>query len=346
MDLLLERTLARCLDSAKRPADARRGGASTRAKGKRERNEELAASARAAGLVGRLLCYVATEGYAAPAALMKTYQDALDRSLAIFTVEGAAQVPVSDRIAVAEALGRGGDPRFRSVEPKLLPIPGHPSVLLGKYPVTVEEYREFVDAGGYNERRFWSADGWKLRQQHGWTEPASWEQQLETSNCPVVSVSWYEAEAYCAWRTEMEGGLVRLPTEEEWEAAATHPAGEYPWGGAKPTPELANFEGGKLDRATPVGIYPRGAAPGGHLDLAGNVWEWCSDDRAAQVSAENLERWERDGYGRAVRGLRGGAFWGPAVSLRSASWYWDPAGYRDHDVGFRVAASPASTVDP
>ncbi len=232
----------------------------------------LAEEARVAGIVGRLLQPLSVYGYKVRPEVASAYEEALERSMAIFTVEGAAKVPVEVRIAAAEALGRGGDPRLVSLEENLIEVPGCDGWRLGKYPVTVEEFHRFVEMRGYEERKHWSEEGWLLREGKDWDEPGSWEEQLATPNRPVVLVSWYEAEAYCAWLSEQRSAEVRLPAEAWWEAAATPESGKYPWGEAEPDAERANFLG-KVGAPTPVGIYPTGNGRLGHCDLAGNIWE-------------------------------------------------------------------------
>jgi formylglycine-generating enzyme required for sulfatase activity len=89
---------------------------------------------------------------------------------------------------------------------------------------------------------------------------------------PVTRVSWPEARGYCAWRYP-EG---RLPTEEEWEAAATGLTKRaYPWGDTF-DPGAANTASAGRAAPAPVGSYPRGATPLGVQDMIGNVWEWTS----------------------------------------------------------------------
>ena len=288
---------------------------------------ELPLVARAVGLFGRLLPAAEACDYKPSAELKQRFDVLRDQVMAIFTLEGAAKVPVKLRIEAAEALGRAGDPRLRPDVDNFLPVPGR-SGTLGRYPVTVTEFHRFVENRGYEETRFWDLAGWELRSKEGWETPGDWEIQLRTPNRPVVNVSWYEAMAYCRWLSELCGQTICLPTEAEWEAAATHPKGEYPWGKNEPTSELSNFAASRLDAATPVGIYPAGASPSGHLDLSGNVWEWCADEPAKAGEEE-------------TRPLRGGAFWNVAGFLRSAYRYGDDAGFRYHVVGFRVAASPA-----
>lgn len=287
---------------------------------------DLASEARVAGIVGRLLQTLVADQYRPRPETEEAYETSLRKSLEIFTPGGAAQVPVEVRIAAAEALGRGGDPRL--ARDNFLEVPGLGGVRLGKYPVTVEEYQRFVESRGYEEAKYWDRDGWALREKEGWSAPRRWDEQLETPNRPVNEVSWYEAVAFCRWLTEQRGEPVRLPTQAEWEKAATPAHGEYPWGAEEPDGERANF-GNTMGAPTPAGIYPAGDGPFGHSDLAGNVWEWCADE----VMVDDSGTW------RALRG--GGWHYSPKI-LRVAVCGRSPARDRDVDAGFRVAAAPAS----
>jgi formylglycine-generating enzyme required for sulfatase activity len=152
--------------------------------------------------------------------------------------------------------------------------------------------------------------------------------QLEAPNRPVTEVAWHEAVAFCRWLTEQRGKPVRLPTQAEWETAATPVQGEYPWGAEEPDGERANF-GNAVGTPTPVGIYPAGDGPFGHCDLAGNVWGWCEDD----VRTDGSGTW---------RALQGGSWGSPAEDLRAAIRARSLAGNRSGSFGFRVAAAPAS----
>ncbi len=206
---------------------------------------------------------------------------------------------------------------------------------IGKYQVTNQEFRVFRDAGGYEAREHWSDDGWKWLQRTldeeeelpAWRRrqerkrPALWDDPdygLRRRNRPVVGITWYEAEAYCNWLTvhlrtvekvEWIGeGVVRLPTEAEWEKAARGSDGRWwPWGNDWVESRTNTAEGG-VGSTTPVGIYRGGASPYGVLDMAGNVWEWCSD-------------WfETD----ETRTLRGGSWYNDADLARAAYRYLAP----------------------
>ncbi len=127
-----------------------------------------------------------------------------------------------------------------------------------------------------------------------------------------------------------------MPSEREWYAAAHNPEGEYPWGKAGPDAETLNYDG-NVGLPTPVGIYPAGAAPGGHLDMAGNVWEWCEDDwhsNEKSVSEDN-SAWIDEPRG-SYRVLRGGSWIHGARYCRSAFRFRYSPGYRADLTGFRL----------
>jgi formylglycine-generating enzyme required for sulfatase activity len=242
------------------------------------------------------------------------YQRTMDAVLGIFDADKAYAIAFRVRMEAAEALGQAGDPRLRQ-DTWVTIGGGGPARLrpfqIARYPVTVEEYRRFVEDEGYQNGRWWQASGFGE-----WTGPGKWDEQVQHPNRPVTDVSWYEAAAYCAWA----GG--RLPTDAEWERAAGGRDGRtYPWGEEVPDEKRANF-GMKVGNPTPVGMYPAGVTPEGVTDMAGNVWEWVGD-------------WYERGRERM---LRGGAFDRDSRDLRAACRDWDaPGNWRGSSFGFRCA---------
>lgn len=170
-----------------------------------------------------------------------------------------------------------------------------PGYWIGKYEVTRGEYRQFMNAGGYQpgpggtKNPYWSDAGWAWKISKNCTQPHYWDAVqdwgtgsfTQTDNYPVAGVSYYEAEAYCNWA----GG--HLPTEAQWEKAARWTGTAcniYPWGDTWDHEKYNNPDdtnpagGGSVKYQTaPVGSYPAGASPCGCQDMAGNVWEWCQD---------------------------------------------------------------------
>jgi energy-coupling factor transporter ATP-binding protein EcfA2 len=204
---------------------------------------------------------------------------------------------------------------------------------IGRYPVTNKQFRRFVDAGGYRDERWWSdTKGRQARDERDWTEPRFWNQpELNWPTQPVVGVSWYEAQAYCAWLTHelrQQGKLteqmaVRLPTQAEWEAAAcSHDGRAYPWG---QTFELANANTAESDlgQTTPVDLYSDGVTPEGVWDLLGNVWEWTNDV-------------DEDGWPL----LRGLSYYNEADTAAAADGYRPDL--RSYVYGFRCVVVPIS----
>jgi Sulfatase-modifying factor enzyme 1/Domain of unknown function (DUF4062)/NACHT domain len=264
---------------------------------------KLADQARAAGLLGAIVNDLKPLDYQPSD---PRYRQLMDAVLGIFDREKAKTVEFALRLEAAEALGQAGDPRIGRDNWVRIE-----AFEIGRYPVTVAEYRRFVEDEGYHNKRWWKAGGFA-----GQPEPREWEEQKEHPNRPVVNVSWYEASAYCAWKG------VRLLREAEWERAARGTEGrEYPWGNDEPDPTRANYYETGPKHATPVGLYPAGATPEGVQDLAGNVWEWVED------------WYEKD----KLRVLLGGSRYHGATLLRAAARLRSlpDAGYVD--IGFRVA---------
>ena len=271
-------------------------------------NPSLAEQARCAGLLGGMVRDLQPFNYQ-PAD--PRYQRTMDAVLAVFDADKAYSIEFPVRLEAAEALGQADDPRLR--QNNWIPIEGGgPANLkpfqIARYPVTVEEYRRFVEDEGYLNERWWQAGGLGANKQ-----PDEWDAQALHPNRPVTGVSWYEASAYCAWDN------VRLPSEAQWEWAARGPDGrEYPWGNQEPDENRANFDM-KVGSPTPVGLYPAGNTPEGVADMAGNVWEWVED------------WYEKD----KVRVLRGGSFNFGTRLLRAANRLRLEPDLRGYNIGFR-----------
>jgi formylglycine-generating enzyme required for sulfatase activity len=213
-----------------------------------------------------------------------------------------------------------------------------PEYRIGKYPLTVGEYRLFVQGGGYRHKCFWTEAGWAWREAEGVTQPAWWLDARWSSDdrLPVVGVSWYEALAYCRWLGNTTGCGYRLPTEPEWEKAARGTDGRlYPWGDDFAA-SRCNSRASGLGRTMSVGCYdPAGDSPYGCAEMAGNASQWTNSKFWAYPYQEQDGR--NEVAGDAERVIRGGSWFKPILRARSAARGVNVPSFRDTDVGFRCA---------
>ncbi|MCS6884002.1 MAG: formylglycine-generating enzyme family protein [Acidobacteriota bacterium] len=205
---------------------------------------------------------------------------------------------------------------------------------IGAYEVTNEEFEAFVDDTGYKTEP-------ELR-----NAPVTWRSYFTEGRekYPVVLVSWHDANNFCKWLSSKTGSKFRLPTEAEWEYAARGGLEGmlYPWGDDI-SPEQANYDetgtrkmviGLGLDYIRQVGSYkPNGY---GLYDVAGNVWEWCSDwfdDYYYRISPEASPTGPEAGIFKV---MRGGGWMDPATACSVAYRGYNSVNYSAAFVGFRV----------
>ena len=307
----------------------------------------LSAAARCVGLIGEMLRDLVNPSYPAPGGRYATLRDEVE---GIFDPARASQVAVKVRIEAADALGQVRRARApRTSDEYWIAIPGGaysigsspdknhalydperydfeltprqvtlPPFQIARDPVTVGEFEEFLDDGGYAQRKYWGAGGYG---EYG-IAPENWVDQLRYPARPVVNVSWHVTMAFCAWAEHA------LPTEEQWEAAARGQASRrYPWGGHRPDSEKLNDE--EIGHPTPPGIFPSGSTPDGICDLAGNVWEWCRNDLDGSPEVLDVPADES-------RVIRGGSWVNDARNVRCASRLQSDVDDQGFGLGFRL----------
>ena len=220
---------------------------------------------------------------------------------------------------------------------------------IDRAPVTNGQYIAFMDAGGYDDVRHWTEDGWTWLQESKKTKPGFWRRDAGSwivhrygrdiqvaPDEPVQHVSFHEAEAFASWAGK------RLPTEAEWEKAASWgPDGRkrrYPWGDGEPDASHANL-GQRHFGPSAVGAYPEGASAYGCLHMLGDVWEWTSSDFQPYPGYEwfPYREYSEVFYGTDYKVIRGGSWATHISSIRNTFRSWDYPIRRQIFVGFRCA---------
>ena len=215
-------------------------------------------------------------------------------------------------------------------------------------PVTNGAYLDFMVAGGYRNPAWWSEAGrawlaesaahapkyWHHESGEWWTRTMDVDAATDPSQ-PVVHVCFYEAEAFARWAGK------RLPTEAEWEAAATwDPATGasrlFPWGDTPPAPALANIDQLTFGTAA-AGAYPLNRSPIGCMGMIGDVWEWTASDFSPYPGYESFpyREYSEAFFGPDYKVLRGGSWATRSIATRSTFRNWDLPIRRQIFSGFR-----------
>ena len=213
-------------------------------------------------------------------------------------------------------------------------VPEHKTYLnayeIDTYPVTNKQFMAFIDAGGYEDYRFWLSDGWDVVNEKKWDAPLYW-QKMEgywykkdfgglnkiSPDEPATNVSYYEADAYSKWAGK------RLPTEAEWEKAASwnedlEKKTIYPWGDELPSDHNANLLESWNWAPCQIGSYPQGKSYYGCHQMLGDVWEWTSSEYVLYPGFRSKFLEYTDKWAINQKVLRGGSFATPRSQIRNS----------------------------
>ena len=217
--------------------------------------------------------------------------------------------------------------------------------------VSNRDFLEFIRDGGYQDFRWWFSEGWEVVNREQWRAPLYWElhdsewmirdfsglHPVESkANEPVYHVSFYEASAFAKWAEK------RLPTEAEWEKAATFNPNsgvrnDFPWGDDAVDSSKTNlFENG-LWTVAPIGALPAGQNSYGCQQMIGDVWEWTTSDYVPYPGFKSEFDEYNDKWFVNQKVLRGGSFATPQNHIRSTYRNFFHAHERWMISGFRCA---------
>jgi hypothetical protein len=233
------------------------------------------------------------------------HQRDLRHGLVVLLQDPAQPLPIAKRVRAGFLLGDLGDPRFPvtidawqtasssaragQLDGYFCPIPPHSDNLsrwIARYPITNAQLQEWM----------------RLAQISPWRRGT--DAHFNRPNQPAAGVSWYLASEFCIWLSQQIGVSIRLPSEAEWDAAASGTQRRrYPWGDHRLRDRAATKEDHELRAwpyTIPVGCYPAGASVVGALDLIGNTWEctsnvWESNTGSALPQANQQKRVLRGG---------------------------------------------------
>ncbi len=213
-------------------------------------------------------------------------------------------------------------------------------------------YSAFVEDGGYNKQQFWDKDGWDWLQKNKLKNPDGWKKDSEGNwlirrfdqwqpmrpHAAVVHINWYEASAWCRWAGR------RLPTEAEWELAASGSPDNinekriYPWGDEQPSEKHINMDSRAM-RTIDVGALPDGDSAFGCRQMLGNVWEWTADTFKPYPGfvADMYQDYSQPLFGQ-TKVLRGGAWTTRSRMIRNTWRNYYGAERNDVFAGFRTCA--------
>ena len=201
---------------------------------------------------------------------------------------------------------------------------------MDEFPITNQQYMEFIEDGGYDTYKYWLSDGWEKVKANKWNSPMYWEKidgkwnirdfsgiREINPNEPVCHVSYYEAEAYCKWAGK------RLPTEAEWEKAAcwneeSQEKTIFPWGNESPDSDKCNLLESYFWRCSEIGTFPNGISKSGCQHMIGDVWEWTSSEFTGYPGFKTGFDEYNDKWFTNQKVLRGGSFGTPKMSIRGS----------------------------
>ncbi|MFO8033087.1 MAG: SUMF1/EgtB/PvdO family nonheme iron enzyme [Desulfohalobiaceae bacterium] len=203
---------------------------------------------------------------------------------------------------------------------------------IGKYEVTIDQYRQFLQATGDTDGVDWDDEDCPIEK--GGSFSLSGNKFAQDGDQPMVEVSWHGARAFAQWLSREAGKDFRLPTEAEWEYAARSGGKRQKYAGGDDVDRVAWYEDNSGGRTHEVGTQaPNGL---GIFDMSGNVWEWCSDWYSDDYYSNSPKDNPQGPSSGSIRVYRGGGWGFNPWFVRAANRYWGVPDYAFIGLGFRL----------
>ncbi len=205
------------------------------------------------------------------------------------------------------------------------------SYYIGKYEVTVAQYRTFCNEVG---RLFPKMPGTAWYNEHPNAGKWKWK-----DNHPIVNVTWQDAQAYCKWLSKKTGDKYTLPTEAQWEYAAKggNKSKNYKYSGSNNVNEVAWYDETTHEQGTKA-VGTLKANELGIFDMSGNAWEWCNDyfgkyTKSTQTNPKGIAN-------SPFKVIRGGSWYYIEYLARLTARDGPRPTYTNYNYGFRVVKTP------
>ncbi len=218
---------------------------------------------------------------------------------------------------------------------------------IGKYEVTVKEFRLFIEKSGYRTDAdkkgayLWTGEEWERRTTVNWQYDANGNKRTASEdNHPVIYVSWNDAVAYCNWLSKETGKTYRLPTEAEWEYAARggQKSKGYKYSGSNDIDRVAWYGDNSGNKTRLVGQKQPNEL--GLYDMTGNVWERCSDRYNEDYYSNSPNSNPQGSSSGSLHLLRGGCWVNSLEYCRVSARRSSVPTARDNINGFRLVLVP------
>ncbi len=205
---------------------------------------------------------------------------------------------------------------------------------MGKYEVTIDQYRKFLKDQGSDSGVDWTDGDCPINKNNFFTLKGN---KFGSDGAqPMVEVSWNGAKSFCNWLSKKTGQTFKLPTEAQWEYAARSGGKNEKYAGSSSPDRVAWYESNSGDKTHRVGTKASNGL--GVYDMSGNVWEWCEDVYGSNAYSKHKRNNPLITSGGKSRVIRGGSWFDYSRYVRVANRFGDSADDSSSNLGFRLCS--------